>query len=606
MAKEFLVEGAICQCKLGTTPGKLAVLDNTQFKINGGKLAGTTLSLGNTFDPPGFGACRVNPTFPKPCVPAITQWAKPYTGIKTSAGGNPLTEESTATCGSGLPECITVIQTGQIPVPGIVDFQKASSEHQADLDPMGDPAALTEHQIPFAPTTRFDFFSSEPDPDIEVESIIIVTPLDKGSANKGGVARKETKLGLAYDKTYELEVSKFKKNRKPSHYTQIHWEYSFEDDNGVTVTGIIFQRYGNKAYLMVGNRNMLGKEVTIRAYVNSKDAGAEVKIWVHYAFRHFDAKVIESQAQERASKPWLVDQGNTPLCGMAAIFYLFASQDPSGYVSFVNELHHKGQAHYNGYKVEPFKGKYNILGDQRDSSKIMYDMDPQDKKDYPYMPEVDWLTLATLRSNESKHTNALFGKLVYSGKEEKKDIEQLLAVNWPPMMERLCKKFLKYKSVESTDMDYASMTLKKGGPLAKWNDKNSHYDQTLLLQMEQAYQEGHKIIMLIDSKMLDDKTSYNVGDLFKNMHYIVYEGGLEFYDANGGRTDDFDKVVKLKFRFFTWGYDPVTKQDKMGSYHYYYFMKLGSKISIECFKSTFLGYIKCRNDNPINIPLPTK
>lgn len=147
MAKEFLVKGGQCMCKFGSSPGIVTILDNSYFRMNGDKLAATTLSLQNTFEPPGFGTCRVNPLSPKPCVPAVTLWNNPLTEIRTSAGGNPLTEESKGTCGSGGPDCITVIQTGQIPVPGISDFEEASSEHQDDLDPVGAPAGLTEDQI---------------------------------------------------------------------------------------------------------------------------------------------------------------------------------------------------------------------------------------------------------------------------------------------------------------------------------------------------------------------------------------------------------------------------------------------------------------------------
>ena len=150
MAKEFLAKGALCMCKFGASPGRFTVLDQSYFYVNGYKLAGTTLSLGNTFEPPGFGVCKVNPIFSRPCTPAVVRWAKPFTAIKTSKESNPLTDESTATCATGAPDCITVVQTGQIPVPGLADFKKASAEHQADLDPTGESAGLDEHQIQLA------------------------------------------------------------------------------------------------------------------------------------------------------------------------------------------------------------------------------------------------------------------------------------------------------------------------------------------------------------------------------------------------------------------------------------------------------------------------
>lgn len=146
MAEEFIVEGAICLCKHGASPGKIKVADNSFFMMNGNKFTASTMTLGNAMYPPGFGVCRINPLYPKPCMPAITGWCGYFKGIKTSAGGNPLTDESKGTCGSGSPDCIEFSQTGQIPVPGPKQFAQATAEHQGELDPMGEPTGLQEHQ----------------------------------------------------------------------------------------------------------------------------------------------------------------------------------------------------------------------------------------------------------------------------------------------------------------------------------------------------------------------------------------------------------------------------------------------------------------------------
>ena len=149
MAKEFLVEGAMCMCKFGASPGRLKVMDNTFFRANGNKLVGTSQTLGNVFDPPGFGVCTVVPLWSRPCMPAIVKWSGFFTGLKTSTGAHPLTDESKATCGAGAPDCIEFTMTGQIPVPGMKVMQEATAEHQTELDPMGEAAGLTEHQIEF-------------------------------------------------------------------------------------------------------------------------------------------------------------------------------------------------------------------------------------------------------------------------------------------------------------------------------------------------------------------------------------------------------------------------------------------------------------------------
>lgn len=144
--KEFVVDKAMCMCKYGAAPGKLMVTDNQFFRLNGTKLCASTMTLGNVIYPPGFGICKVNPMFPKPCVPAITQWNGQFSKI-TMMGGNPLTDKSKGTCSCGGPDCIEFMQTGQIPVPGSKQMQQATGEHQGELDAMGDPSALAKHSI---------------------------------------------------------------------------------------------------------------------------------------------------------------------------------------------------------------------------------------------------------------------------------------------------------------------------------------------------------------------------------------------------------------------------------------------------------------------------
>lgn len=147
MPKEFIVEGAMCQCKFGTTPGVLKIIDQQFAHINGKKLIATTMNLGNVFQPPGFTMCKVVPAYPKPCMPAITQWSGSFEKLKIRKTGNVLTSESKGTCAMGCPDCIEFVLSGQIPLPGLEQMQQASSQFQGDLDPTGESLALTDHQI---------------------------------------------------------------------------------------------------------------------------------------------------------------------------------------------------------------------------------------------------------------------------------------------------------------------------------------------------------------------------------------------------------------------------------------------------------------------------
>jgi hypothetical protein len=105
------------------------------------------MTLGNVFEAPGFGKCNVNPFFPKPCMPAVTEWSGGFKGLVTSYGGNPLTEESKGTCSQGCPGCIEIVQTGQVAIPGMRHVRRATAEHQGELDCAGSPLALMEHPI---------------------------------------------------------------------------------------------------------------------------------------------------------------------------------------------------------------------------------------------------------------------------------------------------------------------------------------------------------------------------------------------------------------------------------------------------------------------------
>lgn len=147
MKKKFVVEGAICTCKFGTTPGFLKIIDQKFAHINGKKLIGSTMNLGNVFQPPGFTMCRVVPSVPKPCTPAVIRWSNAFEKAKINRLGALLTDQSKGTCASGCPDCITFLQPGQIALPGAMQMKEASKEFQGDLDPVGESLALNEFQI---------------------------------------------------------------------------------------------------------------------------------------------------------------------------------------------------------------------------------------------------------------------------------------------------------------------------------------------------------------------------------------------------------------------------------------------------------------------------
>ncbi|QYS91250.1 hypothetical protein JJC04_16250 [Flavobacterium covae] len=75
---------------------------------------------------------------------------------------------------------------------------------------------------------------------------------------------------------------------------------------------------------------------------------------------------------------------------MASLFYLLAKKDGKGYEKLAKELFRTGEYKYNKYIVKPHENAIE-----------MYSVNPYKDKDHPKLPEVNWLTLACVRSKES-------------------------------------------------------------------------------------------------------------------------------------------------------------------------------------------------------------
>ena len=103
--------------------------------------------------------------------------------------------------------------------------------------------------------------------------------------------------------------------------------------------------------------------------------------------------------------------------------------------------------------------------------------------------------------------------------------------------------------------------------------------------MERAHKEGATVLMMIDSQMFDNIVSSSYNDLFTKSHWIVYEGGLNFYNAANKPVKEIGKATTLSFKFATWGKEPLKSSS---------LLKYGV-ITPECFKRTFYGYIVCYN-----------
>ena len=112
-----------------------------------------------------------------------------------------------------------------------------------------------------------------------------------------------------------------------------------------------------------------------------------------------------------------------------------------------------------------------------------------------------------------------------------------------------------------------------------------------LEDMKQAHNDGTTVLMMIDSQMFDDIVSYSYNDLFTQSHWIVYEGGLSFYNTANKLVKEIGKATTLSFKFATWGVAPSNSHENLVN---------KKNISVSCFKSTFYGFIICRDYLPSN------
>lgn len=367
----------------------------------------------------------------------------------------------------------------------------------------------------------------------EVDSVITKTKLEKGYNEQGTGPLVD---GMVYGKVYVFEAVTFKDGKAPTDFSTIKWAYSFDGEEG-KVEGNFHGHKGKKMALSIEALAVCGRNLTIYAYIKSKESGASITTWVHYRFRYFSREVVVREISERLKKNSLIDQNTTSLCGMAAIYYAFLKVAPADYQKIALELHRKGEFTFNKYTIQP--------------NSSMYDMTPLlENEEYPgqreysngkkmekpeLMPQIDWIVMASTRSSESG--------IGYSGKNS----ETVSAINWGSVMEKLLKDLMGY----STIIDNTAIS------------KINNYPE-VLKTMETEYNQGYQIILLINANMLAKKDSWMN---FVNWHYIVFEGNLNI-DAEKG---------ECSFNYFSWGK-----------------LKVADIFSKSVFNSNFYGYYKIK------------
>lgn len=138
--KHLVVQGATCMCNFGSAPDKLKVLTNQKEYANDpegkDKLIASDLDIGVPFEKGTFGNCSQKNG--NPCVAAVTQWSGYYEKTTLYTGGKILIETSKATCPTGGPDCIRIINHGQQADVNKLNLQQAKPEVHAVLNPAVD------------------------------------------------------------------------------------------------------------------------------------------------------------------------------------------------------------------------------------------------------------------------------------------------------------------------------------------------------------------------------------------------------------------------------------------------------------------------------------
>lgn len=152
--KEKVVQGATCLCKYGTTPDTLKVHTQTKYYLNDHqatkKLAATNKDIGTTFEKNTFGPCKMQPTpggF-KPCQIIVTAWTGFYEKEKyTPPDGYILLKDSKATCPIGGPDCISILESGQMGEPSKKNVKDADPDLQSHVNPLVDMKNINKKDL---------------------------------------------------------------------------------------------------------------------------------------------------------------------------------------------------------------------------------------------------------------------------------------------------------------------------------------------------------------------------------------------------------------------------------------------------------------------------
>lgn len=145
------------------------------------------------------------------------------------------------------------------------------------------------------------------------------------------------------------------------------------------------------------------------------------------------------------------------------------------------------------------------------------------------MSLVDFVTLAGTRNTDNPR---------YKGGDE-----NFQAINWPPFMTEVCEKLLGYTDVHSKGAYNPIM------PLAI----STVQMKERIDEINNLFNNGYKLILMIDSDLIDDHLDFKSLDL----HWAVLESPIEEIQSLDGNGEIF---YTFDFRVYSWGKDPFDRR----------------------------------------------
>ena len=279
---------------------------------------------------------------------------------------------------------------------------------------------------------------------------------------------------------------------------------------------------------------MCGRFIYVSAYIEDVKTKVELKIWKHNRFRWFDRKILIDEIAERKKKPFLANQKNTSLCGMAAIMYLLAKKNHEQYEKFILNLHRTGFYKFTDYEVN-ISTKSKHLSEINPISNSKYPSDIDGK-----MPYCDWISFSSIRDQENNVRD-------FDGEDD----FSFDGATFPKEIMKLMNNILNF----STIIDNTNFVFNKGTIIGDGEDSSSRE----IAKISNLQDQGYSVVMLINTNMIyqpevifhKDGKRYKIKESkAKNSGaFSTFEHWVVFDHVIGGTIswDEYD------FKIFTWG-----------------------------------------------------